>query len=87
MSARADFVPPVPPLVRKLCPDCVLPGGECDLCNGNGYIFVSPYREGAGEQGDDFDDIKPQVKSGLGQTGGGSPPSPRFPSETFPRCA
>ena len=26
-------------LEREVCPSCLAPGGECDLCNGTGWVF------------------------------------------------
>lgn len=53
-SNHLDAAPAVPALVRELCPSCLGPGGECDRCNGSGYVLVSPYAEGRGEQGEDY---------------------------------
>ena len=61
-SKRLDApVAPVPEVVRQLCPACFgIEGCACQRCGGLGYVYVSPYREGAGEAGDDFSDMKPR---------------------------
>lgn len=76
----------LPEVVRELCVACLgHQGGECNDCNGSGYILVSPYAPGRGEGGDDFSDFKkPGVKSVLGRVGpASSPPSPERAPTTF----
>lgn len=49
----------VPKLHRALCPVCIgFQGGECKHCNGSGYVLVSPYAEGRGEQGLDDGELE-----------------------------
>lgn len=44
-------VPPVPAVVRELCPSCLgIVGCKCSRCHGAGYVFVSPYSRFKGEQ-------------------------------------
>jgi hypothetical protein len=54
-SKRLDTmpVPPVPEVVRELCPSCfgIVGVDSCPHCAGAGYVFVSPYAPHKGEQG------------------------------------
>lgn len=38
----------LPVLHREVCPNCMRPGGQCDLCNGTGYIYSRPYDSSRG---------------------------------------
>jgi len=49
----------LPKLQRILCPNCIgCVGGECERCNGSGYVLKDPYALTSGEQGIDEDELE-----------------------------
>jgi hypothetical protein len=50
-------IPLVEIVVLASCPQCWGANPRCARCLGGGKVVVDPYREGAGEQGDDFKDL------------------------------
>jgi hypothetical protein len=63
-SKRLDEapVPPVPRVVRKLCPSCfgIVGIDSCPHCAGGGCTWVSPYALVMGEMGLDPDELDPR---------------------------
>lgn len=43
---------------RELCPRCLAPGGECDRCNGNGYVWVDTYAPSRAIDAPDADELE-----------------------------
>lgn len=45
-------------MLRETCPSCMRAGGECERCNGSGYVFKEPYAHSSGEQAFDVDELE-----------------------------